>query len=84
MHRVRQEVFDPQGNVLSVVQTGALPQVRVPSTLLDHHDESRTERVPVMRQTRHKNERVLMTYIRPATIFRHNPTEGLGDEEDEK
>ena len=33
---------------------------------------------------RHKNERVLMTYIRPATIFRHNPTEGLGDEEDEK
>ena len=38
----------------------------------------------IMRQTRHKNERVLMTYIRPATIFRHNPTEGLGDEEDEK
>ena len=38
----------------------------------------------IMRQTRHKNERVLMTYIRPATIFRHNPTEGLGDEEPEK
>ena len=38
----------------------------------------------IMRQTRHKNERVLMTYIRPATIFRHNPTEGLGDEEAEK
>lgn len=37
-----------------------------------------------MRQTRHKNERVLMTYIRPAGIFRQNATDGLGDEEDEK
>lgn len=38
----------------------------------------------IMRQTRHKSERVAMTYIRPATVFRNNPTAGLGDEEPEK
>jgi len=35
----------------------------------------------IMRQTRHKSERVAMTYIRPATVFVRNPTDGLGDEE---
>jgi integrase len=34
----------------------------------------------IMRQTRHKSERVAATYIRPATVFRDNPTEGLGDD----
>lgn len=38
----------------------------------------------IMRQTRHKSERVAMTYIRPATVFRDNPTDGLGDEEPKK
>ena len=38
----------------------------------------------IMRQSRHKDQRVLMTYIRPATVFRNNPTEGLGDEEPKK
>jgi len=38
----------------------------------------------IMRQTRHKSERVAMTYIRPATVFRDNPTYGLGDEEEGK
>jgi len=38
----------------------------------------------IMRQTRHKSERVAMTYIRPATVFRNNPTQGLGDEEEPK
>jgi integrase len=38
----------------------------------------------IMRQTRHKSERVAMTYIRPATVFNNNPTDGLGDEEDGK
>jgi hypothetical protein len=38
----------------------------------------------IMRQSRHKDQRVLMTYIRPATLFRGNPTEGLGDEENDK
>lgn len=37
-----------------------------------------------MRQTRHKSERVAMTYIRPATVWRGNPTEGLGDDEEPK
>jgi hypothetical protein len=32
----------------------------------------------------YKDQRVLMTYIRPATVFRNNPTEGLGDEEEKK
>jgi hypothetical protein len=35
----------------------------------------------IMRQTRHKSERVAMTYIRPASVFRNNATDGLGDEE---
>ena len=35
----------------------------------------------IMRQTRHKSERVAMTYIRPATVFTNNATDGLGDEE---
>ena len=38
----------------------------------------------IMRQTRHKSERVAMTYIRPATVFNNNPTDGLGDEEPTK
>ena len=38
----------------------------------------------IMRQTRHKSERVAMTYIRPATVFNNNPTDGLGDEEPSK
>jgi integrase len=38
----------------------------------------------IMRQSRHKDQRVLQTYIRPATLFRQNPTEGLGDEEPKK
>jgi integrase len=38
----------------------------------------------IMRQTRHKSERVAMTYIRPATVFNNNPTDGLGDEEPNK
>jgi hypothetical protein len=29
-------------------------------------------------------QRVAMTYIRPATVFHNNPTDGLGDEEVEK
>jgi len=37
-----------------------------------------------MARTRHKSERVAMTYIRPATVFRDNPTDGLGDEEEGK
>ncbi len=37
----------------------------------------------IMRQTRHKDQRVAMTYIRPATVFRDNATAGLGDEEPE-
>jgi integrase len=36
----------------------------------------------IMRQTGHKSERVAMTYIRPATVWRNNPTAGLGDEEE--
>ena len=38
----------------------------------------------IMRQTRHKDQRVAMTYIRPATVWRGNPTEGLGDDEEPK
>jgi len=38
----------------------------------------------IMRQTRHKDERVAMSYIRPATVFHNNPTDGLGDEEEGK
>jgi hypothetical protein len=38
----------------------------------------------IMRQTRHKSERVTMTYIRPATVWRDNPTAGLVDEEEGK
>ena len=34
----------------------------------------------IMRQTRHKSERVALTYIRPATVFRNNPTDGLSDD----
>jgi hypothetical protein len=37
-----------------------------------------------MRQTRHKSERVAMTYIRPATVWRNNATDGLSDEEPKK
>ena len=36
----------------------------------------------IMRQTRHKDQRVTMTYIRPATIWRGNPTDGLGDDDE--
>ncbi len=38
----------------------------------------------IMRQTRHKSERVAMTYIRPASVFRNNATDGLGDDEEPK
>lgn len=38
----------------------------------------------IMRQTRHKDQRTAMTYIRPASVFRNNATEGLGDEEPKK
>lgn len=38
----------------------------------------------IMRQTRHKDQRVAMTYIRPATVWNNNPTEGIGDEEPKK
>jgi integrase len=37
----------------------------------------------IMRQTRHKSERVAMTYIRPATVWRNNATDGLSDEPEE-
>lgn len=42
------------------------------------------ERHQIMRQTRHKDQRVAMTYIRPATVWNNNPTDGLGDEEEPK
>jgi integrase len=35
----------------------------------------------IMRQGRWKDERTARSYIRPATIFRDNPTAGLGDDE---
>ena len=38
----------------------------------------------IMRQTRHKDQRVAMSYIRPATVFRDNATDGLGDETEPK
>ena len=34
----------------------------------------------LMRQGRWRNERVAQSYIRPATIFVNNATDGLGDE----
>lgn len=37
----------------------------------------------IMRQTRHKDERVARTYIRHATVFDHNAAEGLADGEDD-
>lgn len=38
----------------------------------------------IMRQGRWKDQRTAMTYIRAATVFKDNPTAGLGDEEPEK
>lgn len=38
----------------------------------------------IMRHGRWKDQRTAQTYIRPATVFRDNPTDGLGDEEPEK
>lgn len=38
----------------------------------------------IMRQGRWKNERVAQMYIRPATIFVNNATDGLGDEPEKK
>lgn len=38
----------------------------------------------IMRQGRWKNERVAQSYIRPATIFVNNATDGLGDEPEKK
>ena len=38
----------------------------------------------IMRQGRWKNERVGQGYIRPATIFVNNATDGLGDEPEKK
>lgn len=37
----------------------------------------------IMRQTRHKDERVAMSYIRHGSLFDSNATDGLGDGEDE-
>lgn len=37
-------------------------------------------RLGLLRQGRWKNERVAQSYIRPATIFVNNATDGLGDE----
>ncbi len=37
----------------------------------------------IMRQSRHKSERMAMTYIRPATLFDDNAADGMGDDEDE-
>lgn len=36
----------------------------------------------IMRQTRHKDQRTAMTYIRHATVFDSNATEGLGDDDE--
>lgn len=38
----------------------------------------------IMRQTRHKDQRVAMTYIRHGSLFRENAADGLEVEEDEK
>lgn len=38
----------------------------------------------IMRQTRHRSERVAMSYIRSPDLFHNNATEGLGDEPEEK
>jgi integrase len=38
----------------------------------------------IMRHTRHRSERVAMGYIRPASVFVANATEGLGDTEEKK
>jgi integrase len=38
----------------------------------------------IMRHTRHKSERIAMGYIRPASVFVANATEGLGDLEEKK
>ena len=38
----------------------------------------------IMRQGRWKDERVAMSYIRPATVFHDNATEGLADEKEPK
>ena len=51
------------------------------SDLLKPPDEMRDL---VMRQGRWKNERVCQGYIRPATIFVNNATDGLGDEPEKK
>lgn len=37
----------------------------------------------IMRQGRWKDHRVAQTYIRPATVFVDNATEGLGDDDGE-
>jgi hypothetical protein len=37
-----------------------------------------------MRQGRWKDQRTAMMYIRPATVWQDNPTEGLSDDEPEK
>lgn len=38
----------------------------------------------IMRQSRHKSERMAMTYIRPATLFDDNAADGMGDDDEEK
>jgi len=38
----------------------------------------------IMRQTRHKDQRVAMTYIRHGSLFRENAADGIEVEEEEK
>lgn len=38
----------------------------------------------IMRQTRHKDQRVAMSYIRHGSLFRENAAEGLGEEPEEE
>ena len=51
------------------------------------HERQTDVRHPWMRETgrqsRHKSERMAMTYIRPATLFDDNAAEGMGDDEPE-
>ena len=48
-------------------------------TTCDHCETELTDQESIM-----KNERVAQSYIRPATIFVNNATDGLGDEPEKK
>ena len=37
----------------------------------------------IMRQSRHKSEKMVMAYYRPATLFDDNAADGMGDDEPE-